>query len=256
MQQSIFKKPRHKILPALLAIFIALLISGSYFSYAYIKDYYHALDYASESLIDSESVTVSHLDKHTLVFSPDTTSIPANHKGIIFYPGGKVEYTAYAPLLNALAQNGFLCVLVHMPGNLAVFDSNAADGIAAAFPDIDSWYLCGHSLGGAMAASYIYKHQAEYDGIILLAAYPTKDLSQSDLSLISIYGSEDQVLNANKYADNRNNFPENAFEYIIDGGCHAYFGCYGPQDGDGIPTITNQEQLQTTVDFITHTLLP
>ena len=50
-------------------------------------------------------------------------------KGFIFYPGGKVEYTAYIPLMHALSEQCILCVLIEMPFNLAVFDVNAADGI-------------------------------------------------------------------------------------------------------------------------------
>lgn len=44
----------------------------------------------------------------------------ADATGLIFYPGGKVQYEAYAPLLYHLAENGIFCVLLHMPGNLAV----------------------------------------------------------------------------------------------------------------------------------------
>ena len=82
-----------------------------------------------------------------------------------------------------------------MPCNLAVLDSNAADGIAEQYPDIETWFIGGHSLGGAMAASYAAGHSDELDGLILLAAYSTEDLSGSDLAVLSIYGSEDQVLN-------------------------------------------------------------
>ena len=39
-------------------------------------------------------------------------------------------------------------------------------------------------------------------------------------------------------------------EYIIDGGCHAYFGVYGNQDGDGIPTIDNARQINLTADAV------
>ena len=48
------------------------------------------------------------------------------------------------------------------------------------------------------------------------------------------------------------NLPEGYHEYVIDGGCHAYFGSYGEQDGDGTSTITNSEQIQATVDLLAH----
>ena len=80
-----------------------------------------------------------------------------------------------------------------MPFDLAVLDANAADGLQDYFPEIKHWYMAGHSLGGAMAATYISKHNANFDGLILLAAYSTADLSQTPLKVISIYGSNDQV---------------------------------------------------------------
>ena len=38
--------------------------------------------------------------------------------------------------------------------NIALIWMNAADGIPERFSDIADWYIGGHSLGGAMAASY------------------------------------------------------------------------------------------------------
>ena len=186
----------------------------------------------------------------TIVFEPEGAT-----KGFIFYPGGKVEYTAYIPLMQACAENGILCVIVEMPFNLAVFDINAADGIQKEYPQIENWYIGGHSLGGSMAASYLEKHTNEYEGLILLGSYSTADLSDDELEVLSIYGSEDQVLNREKYNDNISNLPKNFKEIVIEGGCHAYFGMYGAQDGDGTPSITNEEQIQQTVEYIAQMIL-
>lgn len=47
-----------------------------------------------------------------------------------------------------------LCVesTVEMPFRLAVLDMDAAKGIQEHYPEIESWYIGGHSLGGSMAA--------------------------------------------------------------------------------------------------------
>lgn len=163
---------------------------------------------------------------------------------------GKVEYTAYIPLMQECADRGILCALVEMPFNLAVFDINAADGIKEAYPEIKNWYIGGHSLGGSMAASYLEKHIDDFEGLILLGSYSTVDFSDSNLKVLSIYGSEDRVLNKEKYEQNKSNLPDDYSETVIDGGCHAFFGVYGNQDGDGTPTITNEEQIQLTADKI------
>ena len=137
-----------------------------------------------------------------------------------------------------------------MPFNLAVLDMNAADGIQEQYPEIENWYIGGHSLGGSMAASYLEKNVDDYEGLILLGSYSTADLSETDLDVLSIYGSEDKVMNHEKYADNKANLPDDFTEIIIDGGCHAYFGMYGAQDGDGTPTISNEEQISITAENI------
>jgi pimeloyl-ACP methyl ester carboxylesterase len=108
----------------------------------------------------------------------------------------------------------------------------------------------GHSLGGAMAASYVSKNEDDFRGLVLLAAYSTADLSDSDLHVISLYGSEDGVLNMEKYEKYRSNLPEDTAEDIIDGGCHAYFGMYGEQRGDGEAKITNEEQILYTAEAV------
>ena len=149
-----------------------------------------------------------------------------------------------------LAREGVLCVLVEMPFNLAVFDINAADGIQEQYPEIEDWYIGGHSLGGSMAASYLADHTDEYEGLILLGSYSTADLSDTDLDVLSIFGSEDKVLNREKYDENKSNLPDDFCEVVIEGGCHAYFGMYGAQDGDGTPTISNHEQIRLTVESI------
>ncbi len=238
---------RNTVLFVLLGLILAVVIAGA----LYIHDYYHA-DQTAMAVVETAMPTVS-ITKHEgkqIAFIPDEPVA-----GLIFYPGGKVQYEAYAPLMEKLAENGILCILVHMPGNLAVLDSNAADDIAKAYPDIDRWYIGGHSLGGAMAASYASKHSDAFAGLILLAAYSTEDITDSGLQVLSVYGTEDGVLNRDAYQDNLPHLPDTTTECVIQGGCHAYFGSYGAQDGDGTPTISLEEQLTQTADAITNMVL-
>lgn len=211
----------------------------------YLGDYYRADMDAIEAFASTDTVEMQILKDETIVFEPEGAT-----QGVIFYPGGKVEYTAYIPLMKSLASEGVLCVLVEMPFNLAVLDVNAADGIREQYPQIRSWYIGGHSLGGSMAASYLADNANVFEGLILLGSYSTADLSNTDLAVLSVYGSEDQVLNREKYEANKVNLPADFSELVIAGGCHAYFGMYGAQDGDGIPSITNEEQIRLTMEAI------
>ena len=237
-------KNKRKILIISISIVAALaIIFGA--CAIYLGDYYRADEGAIAVFAPEDNVTVSTLDGGNVVFEPQNAKV-----GLIFYPGGKVEANAYQPLMAELACEGVLCVLVEMPFNLAVFDINAADGIQEQYPEIEDWYIGGHSLGGSMAASYLADHVDEYEGLILLGSYSTADLSNTDLDVLSIYGSEDKVLNREKYDENKSNLPDGFCEVVIDGGCHAYFGMYGAQDGDGTPTISNHEQIGLTVEHI------
>ena len=101
-----------------------------------------------------------------------------------------------------------------------------------------------------MAASYAASHTDDLAGLVLLGAYSTADLSESHLAVLSVYGSEDKVMNGEKYEKNQANLPTDFTEVIIDGGCHANFGMYGAQDGDGTPGITKEEQIALTADAI------
>ena len=239
---------KKKIFAAATVLLILILGCG-----IYVGDYYHAEDKAFAAIkTPSDGISVSINNDNQLVFEPENPIA-----GFIFYPGGKVEYESYAPLMEACAKKGILCVLVKMPANLAVLDMNAANGIQESFPEISKWYIGGHSLGGSMAASYLEKHADDYEGLILLASYSTANLQETDLDILSVRGSNDKVLNAEKYEENKSNLPEDYHEVIIEGGSHAYFGSYGEQDGDGKASISNEEQVELTAvaieEFITET---
>ena len=231
-----------KIKKGLLIVFAVLLVVTLIFG-IYAGDYYHAeLDAISDLSIGMDYEKMERLEDGSLVFYPAEYD-----SAVIFYPGGKVEATAYIPLMEHCAQEGVLAVLMPMPFNLAVLAKDAAAQIPAQFPEVEHWYMAGHSLGGSMAASFTADNTAWVEGLILLAAYSTEPVN---VPVLSIYGSADGVLNMEKYEKYSANLPTDFSEVIIEGGNHAGFGMYGAQDGDGIASITNQEQIAQTAKLI------
>ena len=214
----------------------------------YLGDYYRSDEGAAAVFSPDDNITVSTRGGN-VIFEPRGAVT-----GFIFYPGGKVEHNAYQPLMAELAGKGILCVLIEMPFRLAIFDVKAADGIREEFPEIENWYIGGHSLGGSMAASYLSDRSDEYAGLVLLGSYSAADLSDTDLEVLSVYGSEDKVMNRDKYEANKSKLPKNFSEVVIEGGCHAYFGMYGAQKGDGSPTISCSEQIRITAQAIANLL--
>ncbi len=162
--------------------------------------------------------------------------------GIIFYPGAKVDHHAYIPFVYELSkQEGVSCFIVEMPFHFAFFGSNRAQEVMDAHPEIKTWYMMGHSLGGAFASSFASDHANEVKGLIVLGAYVYKDypIDQS----LTIYGSEDNVLDRTKITYTKN-------VHVIQGGNHCQFGDYGFQDGDGKASISAQKQWSETIQII------
>lgn len=218
------------ILLALAALLIALAVAFT----VYVQDYRHA-DETALSVLNNAAV---RQEDNLTILVPDAANDTGD--GLIFYPGGKVQAEAYLPLLEQLRENGVTCILVTMPYRLAVFDIDAADAIYDRFPAVSRWYLGGHSLGGAMASSYVAGNESKLNGLILLGAYPVND---SKIPTLCIYGGEDIMLDRTKLVGVVN-------QLEIAGGNHAQFGNYGIQEGDGVATISREDQQAKAVEAI------
>lgn len=201
---------------------------------------------ALDALQSNDQVTVD-------VFSSWTVFHPVHENtqtGLIFYPGGRVDYRSYAPLLSQIAAKGYYVVLVRMPLNLAVFSPNRAADVIAAFPEIQYWAVGGHSLGGAMAAHFIYTQPETVKGLVLWAAYPSKtdNLSSLNIQVVSISGTLDGLATPTKIDASRVLLPTTTVWVTIEGGDHAQFGSYGIQKGDNPAKISAQEQWNETIN--------
>jgi dienelactone hydrolase len=185
-----------------------------------------------------------------LVFRPDSPT----DKGLIYYPGGLVDPEAYAATGQGIADEGYLVVIPKMPLNLAFTGINRADGIRADFPEIESWVIGGHSLGGAMAAQYAKNNVDTLDGLIMYASYPAnnEDFVDFPLPILTIIGSKDP--GAPQQEAFYDAIADSAEIFIIEGGNHRQYADYSYQPDDGIATISAAEQqnqiIAATVQFL------
>lgn len=208
----------------------------------YLNIFYRADSEAVTAMEGGDGVTVSCTDFGWFFDGKGCDS------AVIFYPGAKVEPQAYAPLLKDLAGRGVDCFLVDMPGNIALLGVDKADEIISKY-SYESWYIAGHSLGGTAAASYCAEVPEKADGLILLASYSTAKLDD-DLPVLSVYGSDDGVLNMDNYFADKANLPVGNGELVINGGNLGQFGCYGEQRGDRKASISAKEQRNVTAEAI------
>ncbi len=189
----------------------------------------HALD-------DGDGVTVD-VSRSMIRLTPQAE---VRATGLAFYPGAKVDPQAYARILRPVAESGFVVAIFKPPYNLAVLDSNAANAVIGKTDDtIVRWVIAGHSLGGAMAASYAEQERTELSGLLLYAAYPVNDMSgRADLRVMSVFGTKDAIATPTEIDESGRQLPPSTEFVPIDGAIHSYFGDYGPQRGDGTPGVS------------------
>ncbi len=204
----------------------------------YVSDYYKSID-IDKYLTSNEIVKVEKKDDGYFFDGPGTENL------IIMYPGAKVEYTSYAPLLYKLSESGIDSYIVKMPLNIAFFGKNKASNIINNYK-YNNYYVMGHSLGGVVLSSFI-KNRNDISGIIFLASYPNNIIN---IKSLSIYGDNDKVLNIKKYNEAKKHFNNSNTEFIIKGGNHSGFASYGNQKDDGERIISIDEQINITIDEI------
>ncbi|MGQ9814738.1 MAG: alpha/beta hydrolase [Candidatus Roseilinea sp.] len=185
-----------------------------------------------------------------LVFDPPSPTTA----GLIFYPGGLVDPAAYAPAAQKLAERGIKTVIVPMPLDLAILAPNRADDVIAAYPEIQTWAIGGHSLGGAMAALYLSTHgdaAGRLRGLVLWGSRAPDgvDLSNLPIEAVVIYGTRDGIAPPDlSDADRLKGLPTGAQLVAIEGGNHSGFGAYGFQNGDLPATISAAAQREAAVE--------
>ena len=238
MEKKTFNSRRLLIFIIPLAFVIALTMGFLIYS----ASYYRADMTALAALNSDDLVSVSETDYGWFFDGPSQENV------LVFYPGAKVEETAYAPILHHLAEKDLDVCLVSMPCRFAILGINKADSVLQNY-DYEHCFIGGHSLGGAMASEYASTHGEKIDGVILLAAYASAELDDDMLELV-IYGTEDRVLSRNKIEEGKETATNHYIELCIEGGNHAQFGNYGDQSGDGTALITAEEQQSETIRTI------
>lgn len=231
------------------AVLLALTLLGAGGFIVWANNASQPMPEALAALQSDELVTFQN-QNGWLVFQPvnqrDVFGKPLS-TGLIIYPGGKVDYRAYAPTARAIAAQGYLVVIPPVPLNLAFFDVNAASDIIAAYPAVQHWAVAGHSLGGVAASGYADAHRDQIQGIGFWASYPAGDMRTFPGRVVSISGSNDGLATPAKIEDSKKNLPAAAEFVVIQGGNHGQFGYYGVQDGDNAATISRDAQQEVVV---------
>jgi hypothetical protein len=223
----------------LIGLIIILLIgTGGFIGWATLS-----AQEATERAVDVLQENDVRREKEQLVFRPSIQT----DRGLIYYPGGLVEPEAYAVTTQGIADAGYLVIVPKMPLNLAFMGVNRADAIRRDYPEIESWVIGGHSLGGAMAAEYAKNNADSLDGLIMFASYPrnNKDYINFSIPILTIIGSNDP--GSPKQMDFYESAAGSASLFIIEGGNHRQYADYSFQNNDGIASISAEEQQEQII---------
>jgi hypothetical protein len=239
-----------------LRLMLVLLVLGLGAGLLYLRPL--SADAAALAALASDRTVQVTTTAELIAFMPSTSP----SVGLVFYPGALVDPRAYAVIMHDLATRGIATFIIKLPLNIAFLAPDGAGGVIAAHPEIRTWAVAGHSLGGVVACSYAAAHPDRVRGLLLYASYPAGDLSQplANTAILSIFGTNDGLATPAKVAANRPNLPGATRYTPIGGGIHAFFGDYGAQPGDGQPSISRtsaQEQIVTArAAFLTALAVP
>ena len=240
---------RSRVLKVVLAT-AGLLLVGGIAVFLWYAQPQPLLPEANAALASTATVAFVE-DDGNLVYTPVGA---APKTGLVLYPGGKVPPAAYAPQARAIAELGYLVVVVAVPFNLAVFGIDSAGPVIADHQEIDHWAVGGHSLGGSMAAQFIDSHPDLVEGLVLWASYSAADLSSDGLTVLSAYGTLDTGVPNYTSPANLAKLGNGVTSAVIDGGNHEQMGWYTGQPNDPPATISRTDQ-QTQVVGATVRLL-
>lgn len=170
----------------------------------------------------------------SVVMTPTGT---ADGTGIVFIPGAKVDPYAYLATFRQVVASGTTVVITKPTLNLAFFDTRPLATFEAHAPDVATWAVGGHSLGGVRACQLAQ----DADGLLLLGSYCANDIARSYVQVLSVSGSRDGLSTPEKVAAARDELPSTARMVEIEGANHADFGAYGDQPGDRGSTISRED---------------
>ena len=187
---------------------------------------------------------------------------PLSNKGLIIYPGAFVDPKAYAPIARHFADLGYRSAVVTPPFNFGFLGVQYATYVKRYWGSaVDNYVIAGHSLGGTVAAMYADSNDRPSEkvgALVLLASYPTPiidDLSEKDLLVTSIWGSEDGLTSESDINNSMSQLPPNTSYVEIVGGNHTQFYYSDGLQANDNPAFISLEAQQAIVELEIEVLL-
>ena len=168
--------------------------------------------------------------------------------GVVFYAGNPVDYRDYGTLLTAIASAGYLVISPEFPLDTAALNVIAGEEYMKQYPDIQEWFLAGHSHGGGVSTVELALRPNLFKGLILIDSIIGVPVTQEGFPVLTFHATEDLAVPGYQHSILMAELAAaDTTEVVIEGGNHAQFGDYGIQFNDGVAKISKEEQLDITI---------
>jgi pimeloyl-ACP methyl ester carboxylesterase len=227
-----------KVLGIAAGALVAVLVAAGVGLWAWGKSRHAAAAEEAIAALASDATVVVEQGDY-IVYRP---ADGAARLGVIMYPGASCDVRGYAPVLRRIAAAGYFVVAVPMPLEFAFLAPDRALDVQAAFPAVKSWAIVGHSLGGAMAAGFVYRHPDAVQGLVIWDSFPAPNnsLAAYGKPVWHIHRATPDGAPPASFAERRNLYPASSPWVPIPGGIHMFFGSFdgGGYKEDWQPSIT------------------
>ena len=168
--------------------------------------------------------------------------------GVVFYAGNPVDYRDYGTLLTAIASAGYLVISPEFPLDTAALNVIAGEEYMKQYPDIQEWFLAGHSHGGGVSTVELALRPNLFKGLIIIDSIIGVPVTQEGFPVLTFHATEDLAVPGYQHSILMAELAAaDTTEVVIEGGNHAQFGDYGIQFNDGVAKISKEEQLDITI---------
>ncbi|TFD02096.1 alpha/beta hydrolase [Cryobacterium sinapicolor] len=186
---------------------------------------------AADQVFANPNVTVTDTPNSVILAPTDD----AGDIGLVFIPGARVDPYAYLYKLAGTVEDTGATVVIAKPVlNLAILDQRPLSTFTDAVPDVSTWFVGGHSIGGVRAC--MLADDSKVDGLVLFGSYCATSPKRTDLRALSLSGSTDGLSTPEQIADRADLLPSDTRFVELEGVNHARFGDYGVENGDGVAT--------------------
>lgn len=234
----LFEKVFHKKMWTWLKVILAFIMAAGIFTagiYWQLSRYTKADESVNEALLSDDYVMVHPLENGYFFDGW------GEYNAILLYGEKRMQETAYAPLLKAIARQGIDCFLVEMPYAMAELDPERPKQIIDTYTWYN-WYLMVHSSGNEEGCAFFEKYRDQFAGMILLDSVPLVQLEENQL-LISILTENESSKNGAAYEEAMKQQKCRKRENTITSGSRAGFVTDGTETGKETLSADLQRQL-------------